>query len=131
MNRPSSEGTVVNNNNHDRLKMPNIVLLCGSGFNHYLLVELLKQLGIIYTETFTIQSLLQALQDPNSFDAVMFDGNLVSNEGLTSHVRGVHPTIPLVCLTDDIITAPNEYSHIYGKNEVIINPPTSKCFCCG
>jgi CheY-like chemotaxis protein len=90
-----------------------------------LLVELLKQMGISYTETFTIQSLLQNLQSSTTqYDVLMFDGNLISSDGLTKHVRKFNQSIPVVCLTDDSVSQ-GEYSQSYGSNEVILNPPTS------
>ena len=86
-------------------------------------------MGITYTETFTIQALLQTLQSStNQFDVLMFDGNLIGNDGLTNHVRTINSTIPMICLTDDSISPQGEYSHMYGNNEVILNPPTSIYF---
>lgn len=55
-----------------------------------------------YTETHTVKNLLEALaattQQPNHYDAILFDGALINSDTLAKHVRGIHSTIPLICV---------------------------------
>jgi voltage-gated potassium channel Kch len=82
----------------------------------------LKQIGVVYTETFTVQALLATVRQTR-FDILFFDGNMIRNDGLVNHVRQISPNIPIVCLADE--TPFNGNFSIYRDNEIIINPPTS------
>ena len=98
-----------------------MIILSGCGFNYYILLEQLKQLNAIYTETFTLDALLQSIsQSPSSYDLILFDANLMTFDALGPHVRAIHPSIPIVCLSGQ-----GGMSRMaLGSNDVLPNPPT-------
>jgi len=113
----------LNNNNSDAGVDPNpkVLLLTSSGFNNFMLVELLQRLNIVYTATFNVNALVETLRNSSDFDILIFDSNLIGSDGLIASSKSIKPNLPIICLCD-LAESANRVD--LAGDYVLINPPS-------